>query len=90
MTTTISARIDRQKKRQAEELFAELGMSISTAVNLFINEAIAYQGIPFEIRRREAKKDETLAAMAEARQLVADPKAKNNDNVDELFRDAMK
>lgn len=90
MTTTISTRIDKHKKQQAEELFAELGMSLSTAVNLFISEAIAYQGIPFEIRRREAKINETLAAMAEARQLVADPQAKYYDNVDELFSDALK
>ncbi len=90
MTTTISTRIDKQKKQQAEELFAELGMSLSTAVNLFISEAIAYQGIPFEIRRREAKTNAMVAAMAEARQLVADPATKYYDDVDELFRDALK
>ena len=36
-----SARIDEQKKKQAEELFASFGMSLCTAVNLFINEVIA-------------------------------------------------
>ena len=36
-----SARIDEKKKKQAEELFASFGMSLCTAVNLFINEAIA-------------------------------------------------
>ena len=90
MTTTISARIDAKKKKETEELFAEFGMSLSTAVNLFINEAIAYQGIPFEIRRRDARERETLAAMAEARQLAADPGAKRYDDIDELFNDAPK
>jgi DNA-damage-inducible protein J len=67
MTATISARIDAEKKRQAEVLFAEFGLSLSTAINLFINQALAYQGIPFELRRKGAKDQEMLEAMAEAK-----------------------
>jgi DNA-damage-inducible protein J len=89
-TTTISARIDSKKKKEAEELFAELGMSLSTAINLFINESIAYQGIPFEIRRRNAKPRDMLEAMTEARAIAADPAAKRYDDLDELFADALK
>lgn len=90
MTSTISARIDSEKKRQAEELFAEFGLSLSTAINLFINESIAYQGIPFELRRRGAKNQEMLDAMAEAKRLSRDPHAKRYTDVDELFADALK
>jgi DNA-damage-inducible protein J len=90
MTATISARIDSDKKRQAEELFAEFGLSLSTAINLFINESIAYQGIPFELRRKGAKNQETLDAMAEAKRLSRDPNAKRYTDVDELFADALK
>ena len=90
MTTTISTRIDVEKKRQAEELFSELGLTLSTAINLFINEAIAYQGIPFELRRRGQKKQEMLDAMAEAKYLSRDPNAKCYTDVDELFADALK
>ena len=90
MTVTISARIDSEKKRQAEELFAALGLSLSTAVNLFINEAIDYQGIPFELRRKRAKDQEMLEAMAEAKRLSRDPNAKRYTDVDELFADAVK
>ena len=89
-TTTISARIDAKKKKEAEALFAEFGMSLSTAINLFISEAIAYQGIPFEIRRRNAKTSDMLEAMAEARAIAADPAAKRYDDVDKLFQDALK
>lgn len=90
MTATISARIDSEKKRQAEELFAEFGLSLSTAINLFINESIAYQGIPFELRRKGAKNQELLDAMAEAKRLSRDPRAKRYTDVDELFADALK
>ena len=89
-TTTISARIDSKKKKEAEELFAEFGMSLSSAIYLFISEAISYQGIPFEIRRRNAKKRDMLEAMAEAKSIAADPAAKRYDDLDELFNDAQK
>ena len=80
-----SARIDEKKKKQAEELFASFGMSLSTSVNLFINEALT--GHPV---RDPSAGGETLTAMAEARQLAADPGAKRYDDIDELFNDALK
>ena len=54
MTTTITARIDSEKKRQAEEIFNDIGMTLSGAINVFINEVVMYQGIPFSLRRRPA------------------------------------
>ena len=52
MTATITARVDSEKKRQAEEIFTDLGMTLSGAISVFINEVVQYQGIPFTIRRR--------------------------------------
>ena len=54
MTATITARVDSEKKRQAEEIFDDLGMTLSGAISVFINEVVQYQGIPFSIRRRPA------------------------------------
>ena len=52
MTTTITARVDADKKRQAEEIFDDIGLTLSGAINVFINEVVMYQGIPFNLRRR--------------------------------------
>ena len=52
MTTTITARVDSEKKRQAEAIFNDIGISLSGAINVFINEVVMYQGIPFSLRRR--------------------------------------
>lgn len=52
MTSTITARVDSKKKRQAEEIFKDIGMTLSGAINVFINEVVMYQGIPFSLRRR--------------------------------------
>ena len=52
MTSTITARVDSERKRQAEEIFNDLGMTLSGAISVFINECVQYQGIPFSLRRR--------------------------------------
>lgn len=52
MTSTITARVDADKRQQAEEVFSEVGLTLSGAINLFINEVVMCQGIPFPIRRR--------------------------------------
>lgn len=52
----INFRIDDDVKTEAEELFARIGMNMSTAITVFIRQAIAEDGIPFRIHaeRRDA------------------------------------
>ncbi len=50
--TNVNIRMDAGLKAQAEELFADLGLNMSTAVNLFIRQAVRQQGIPFPITRQ--------------------------------------
>lgn len=64
-TTNISIRMDSELKAQAEELFSELGMNLSTAFNVFVRQSLREGGIPFEIRMEQPNK-ETAAAMLEA------------------------
>lgn len=49
--TSITIRMNSETKTKAQELFSSLGMDMSTAVNLFLNEAIEFKGIPFVIRK---------------------------------------
>ncbi len=65
MTATITARVDSEKKRQAEEIFNDIGMTLSGAINVFINEVVMYQGIPFSLRRRVAANRSLEAVMDE-------------------------
>ena len=50
-TTNISIRMDADLKAQADALFAELGMNLSTAFNIFVRQSLREGGIPFEVRR---------------------------------------
>ena len=65
MTTTITARIDSEKKREAEAIFNDIGMTLSGAINVFINEVVMYQGIPFQLRRRSSATNRIEAIMDE-------------------------
>ncbi len=46
-STNISMRMDSEPNTQADALFAEFGMNISTAFNIFVRQAIREGGIPF-------------------------------------------
>lgn len=52
-TTNINIRVDEEIKKQAQHLFEELGVDMSTAINMFLRQAIRYNGIPFKIIREE-------------------------------------
>lgn len=47
--TTISVRIDSEVKDKADKLFNELGMNMSSAINVFLRQSIREQSIPFSI-----------------------------------------
>jgi hypothetical protein len=49
MTQNVNIRMDSELKRQAEELFDELGMNMSTAFTIFVRQAVRQRKIPFEI-----------------------------------------
>ena len=83
-TTNISIRMDTELKVQAEELFAQLGMNMSTAFNVFVRQALRQGGIPFKITIDRPNK-ETLAAMREAERITNDPSVKGYTDLDEMF-----
>jgi DNA-damage-inducible protein J len=85
-TTNFTIRMDRGLKHEADQLFSELGMSLSTAFNVFIRQSLRVQGMPFEISR-EVPNAETRAAMREAEQLTRDTKAKSYKDMDSLIKD---
>jgi DNA-damage-inducible protein J len=48
-TTNLSIRIDRDLKDEADRIFGELGMNLTTAITVFIRQAVRQKIIPFEI-----------------------------------------
>ncbi len=85
-TTNISIRMDSDLKAQADALFNELGMNLSTAFNIFVRQSLREGRIPFSISL-DAPNQETIAALREAERIAKDPSVKGYDNLDELFAD---
>ncbi len=48
-TVNTSIKIDEKTKKEAQKLFKDLGLSLSTAINIFLKQAIREKGIPFYI-----------------------------------------
>lgn len=83
-TTNLCVRIDSELKTEAEALFNELGMSLSTAVTVYFRQAVRESRIPFEIKWDRPNR-ETAAAMREAANIARDPEAKGYEDPNELF-----
>lgn len=79
-TAMTHARLTPELKQEAEAILGELGISISTAYELFYRQIIAHRGLPFEVR---IPNKATQRAMEEARL----GKGKKYDTVHDLFTD---
>ena len=54
--TSMSIRLDSEVKEQAQQVSNILGMDMTTANNIFLRQAIQYQGLPFDVRLDENRK----------------------------------
>lgn len=82
-TTNLNIRTDAEIKTAAEQLFNELGLNLSTAVNMFLRQAIRTGGIPFEVKV-DRPNEITALAIAEGKRLLQDNTAKGYHSMDEL------
>lgn len=85
-TINMSFRIDKDLKRQADELFKNLGMNTSVALNMFLTQSVREQGIPFTPSMERNKR--LLDALKEVEQIengLLD--TKRYKNFDEVLKD---
>ncbi len=63
--TSMTIRTDKQIKQQAQMIFSDLGIDMSTAINIFLRQAIIHRGFPFELTL-ETPNETTKKAMINA------------------------
>ena len=85
-TTNISIRMDAELKTQADTLFNELGMNLTTAFNIFVRQSLREGKIPFEVSLHQPNA-ETITAMQEAERIAKDPNTKGYKDMPRLFAD---
>lgn len=87
--TNINVRVDEDLKYKAEAIFTELGMNLSTAMNLFLHSAVRFGGIPFELKvsRKPLGLEEMSRAEIEAKleEGLASMKSGKGISVNEFF-----
>lgn len=85
-TSPTQIRIDSTVKKDANELFSKLGIDMSSAVNIFLRQCILRGGLPFKVEVPKYNA-ETLAAMAEARDIMSGKiQATSYNSTDELLK----
>lgn len=83
-TDTLHIRVEPKVKQKAEKTLNELGLSITEAVNVFLNQVILNEGIPFEIKKPKYNK-ETIKAMEDSKKGI--DVSRTFDSVDEMFEE---
>ena len=82
-TTNLNIKTDKRIKEQSEHIFSELGLNMTTAVNMFLRAAIRENGIPFELKMEKPNKT-TVSAIEEGRRIASDPNVKGYHSMDDL------
>lgn len=67
-TDILHIRVEPSVKMKAEETLSDLGLSIIEAVNVFLNQVILYDGIPFKIEKPRYNK-KTIQAMEDVKKM---------------------
>lgn len=92
-STNFSVRMDSEVKKQCEALYGELGMNLTTAINVFLRQSLRVGGFPFEVRLSETDvkpNAKTVAAMLEAERIAKDPSVKHYSDVEEALKELKK
>lgn len=82
-TIPTQIRIDADVKKQANKLFDQLGLDMSSAVNIFLRQCILRGGLPFSIEIPEYSQ-KVMDAMNEAKRISRDPDVAGYTNMDDL------
>ena len=85
-TVPTQVRIDEELKKQSMELFAQLGIDMSSAMNMFLKQCVMRGGLPFAVEIPQYR-SEVLEAMEEARRISKDPNAKRYSSFAEALED---
>ena len=86
-TVNMSIRMDKELKKQADAMLSDMGLNMTTAMNMFLRQVVRQGRIPFEIAT-DIPNAETLAAIKEMNDMISGKiPAKRYSTTKELFED---
>lgn len=81
-STNLNIRIDKKVKENSEKVLEDLGLTMTTAINIFLRQVIRVNGIPFEIKGNIPNQD-TIEAIEESI-TIANDSSTGYTNIDDL------
>ncbi len=87
MSSTIQIRVEDDRKTKSDALFRALGTDTTSAIRMFLTQAVANNGFPFELKKKTANpyvsltEDEVLKKLETSRQHAAEGKVRDADDV---------
>ena len=86
-TVNMSIRMDKELKKQADAMLSDMGLNMTTAMNMFLRQVVRQGRIPFEIAT-DIPNAETLSAIKEMEDILSGKTpAKRYSSTQELFED---
>lgn len=88
-SVSMNIRMDETTKRQAQQLFAEFGLDMTTAINMFLKQSVREQKIPFELRVHTPNA-ETIEAIEEVEEMKQSSDfGKTYKDVEKMFEELL-
>lgn len=72
LTSAINIQVDSETKKEATAILNDLGLSMSTAINLFLRQIIKTDGLPFEVRNPKPSR-QLIKALKETEEMINNP-----------------
>ena len=85
-TVPTQVRIDEELKKQAVDLFSQLGLDMSGAMNMFLKQCVLRGGLPFSVELPQYR-PEVMEAMEEAKRISRDSSIKGYKNLEDAFKE---
>lgn len=92
MSSTIQVRVDDELKSQSDQLFKDLGTDTTSAIRIFLTQAVARGGFPFEIRRVDKNpyapmsEERMMKKLEDARNSAEEGRCRTAEDVDQQIR----
>lgn len=87
-STSMSLRVDKDLKKEADKLFKKLGLNTSVAINMFLSQSVREQAIPFNITSEERPTRKLKKALKEVQKYEEGKlKLKSYENFAEALND---
>jgi len=86
-TANLSVRVDAELKKDVEMCLDEIGMNMSTAINIYLKQIAKHRAIPFAVTANPFPNRETIAAIEEGERIAYDTHVKGHRDMQSLVRD---